>query len=489
MKNKFYYVLISLICLSLALLSCLMTNMHNIYAKQADYYFKNNNIKKAQILYEKAFELGLNDTEHRNFYINTIINSPLTIDAQEKLLKFIESSQDDSAKLKAEYFINDLKKEIHRKYPNNFITNAVFNQQIIRWGNLPITYSFDNKDNLPPHYIKEIENAFLEWEKNLDQNLYFEENNDMPNIIIKFDENNPANPDVKRYVVAYTSPIIQLNELKNMEMVFYLKDPMDNYFTENQVYNTALHEIAHALGFMGHSNDKNNIMYLSKDSIVEFNDIRECLTEADINTIKLLYKIKPDICNVKNVKGEYLPNLVLGSKSDINNKKLEEAKLYVKKAPELPVGYINLAEEYVAIKDYQKALKSLNKALKLADTNELKEMIYFNLAVTNFYLDSLEEAKICLQKSMQLKDSEEKHYLLGEIYLSEGKTKEAVLEYTNLLEKNPDNIEYVIALTNIYIVNRDYLRARSVLKKYFTNNPSERTNPRFKPYGILLKGL
>ena len=274
-----------------------------------------------------------------------------------------------------------------------------------------------------------------------------------------------------------------------MEIVFYLKDPLNNFFTENQIYNTALHEIAHALGFMGHSNDKNNIMYLSKDSIVEFNDIRECLTEADINTIKLLYKIKPDICNVKNVKGEYLPNLVLGSKSDINNKKLEEAKLYVKKAPELPVGYINLAEEYVAIKDYQKALKSLNKALKLADTNELKEMIYFNLAVTNFYLDSLEEAKNCLQKSMQLKDSEEKHYLLGEIYLSEGKTKQAVLEYTNLLEKNPDNIEYVIALTNIYIVNRDYLLARSVLKKYFTNNPSERTNPRFKPYGILLKGL
>ena len=72
-----------------------MTNMHNIYAKQADYYFKNNNIKKAQILYEKAFELGLNDTEHRNFYINTIINSPLTIDAQEKLLKLAHILYDD----------------------------------------------------------------------------------------------------------------------------------------------------------------------------------------------------------------------------------------------------------------------------------------------------------------------------------------------------------------------------------------------------------
>ena len=41
-----------------------------------------------------------------------------------------------------------------------------------------------------------------------------------------------------------------------MTMKFYIKDINGKFFTANQVYNTALHEIAHALGVMGHSNNK-----------------------------------------------------------------------------------------------------------------------------------------------------------------------------------------------------------------------------------------
>jgi tetratricopeptide (TPR) repeat protein len=211
--------------------------------------------------------------------------------------------------------------------------------------------------------------------------------------------------------------------------------------------------------------------------------------KTDINTIKLLYKIKPDITNKKESNGDYLPGLVLGTKSEINSEKLEEAKNYVKKAPKLPIGYINLAEEYVSIKDYEKAIKHLERALELADKDEMRAIVYFNLAVTNFYLGSLDDAKTNLQFSMQIEDSDEKHYLLGEIYLLEGNEQNAIEEYSKLLENNPKNIEYAIALTNIHIINRDYLKARKVLKNFFFNNPTERKNPRFKPYGILIKGL
>ena len=39
--------------------------------------------------YEKAFELGLNSEKSRDIYINSIINSPLNIESQEKLVNFI----------------------------------------------------------------------------------------------------------------------------------------------------------------------------------------------------------------------------------------------------------------------------------------------------------------------------------------------------------------------------------------------------------------
>ena len=72
-------------------------------------------------------------------------------------------------------------------------------------------------------------------------------------------------------------------------MKFFVKNPNNDFFTNNQIYNNALHEIAHALGFMGHSDDKNNIMYLTRDSITHINKDRAELTEIS-------YQAEPPRC-------------------------------------------------------------------------------------------------------------------------------------------------------------------------------------------------
>lgn len=489
MKNKAIWFLLILILIFFCTFNYICNNLAEITASRAEYYYKKNNIEKAQSYFEKAFNLGLNNSAQREIYVNSIINSPLTVEAQEKLVKFLQNPTEDGAKIKVKYFIYDIQREIYRKYPENYITNAVFNQKIMRWGKLPITYEYENAEEIPKYFIKEIDNAFTEWEKATEHQILFERNNN-PNIIIKFEPNNPAsNDDTKKYVVAYTTPITDLSTLKNMEIVFYLKDPDGKYFTPNQVYNTALHEIVHALGFMGHCNDKNNIMYLTKDSMSVLNDTREDLTEADINTVKLLYKIKPQITNVNETQSEYIPFLVLGEEEEVTNEKIKEAKIYIKKAPNLPAGYISLAEGYVAIKDYTRAIKNLEKALKYANTEEIRGMIYYNLAFTYYSIDKLETAREYLNRSISINDTDEKHYWLGEIYVREGKTQEAIREYSNLIQKNPKNVEYTIALTNIYVINHKYLKARKTLKNFFDNNPNQRNNPRFNPYGIVKMGL
>ena len=43
-----------------------------------------------------------------------------------------------------------------------------------------------------------------------------------------------------------------------------------------------------------------------------------------------------------------------------------------------------------------------------------------------------------------------------------------------LLEKNPNNTEYLIALTNLYITEKKYFKARAILKDYFKRNPEEK---------------
>lgn len=485
MKSKSFWILIIVLAILFLGWSLFNNNKAKFFAYGADYYYKKGEIEKAQEMYEKSFSLGFDDYKRRDIYVNTLINSPFTLDSQEKLVNFINFPIEDSAKLKAEYFLYDIKRGIHNNYPNNYIAQTVHNQKVLRWGNLPITYGFVLTEEIPTDFIREIETAFLDWERVLKQQLIFSRDDDNPNIIISFITKNPADIDKRKHVVAYTTPIISGNILKNMEIKFYLKNPYDNYYSANQIYNTALHEIAHALGFMGHSNDREDIMFITKDSNLLEKDLRDELREADINTILLLYRTKPDITNVSTPVGEYLPYFVLGNEEEVVSAKIREAKIYVESAPSLPSGYMDLAEAYVTEKKFSEAVKCLEKALRLADTDEVKEMIYYNLAITNYLMNKFNTAQNYLNKSMQIKDSDEKHYLLSEIYLQENKIQDAIKELKMLIENNPHNVEYTIALTNIYVNERKYFKARDVLKNYIIKNPQDKNNGRFAPYGII----
>lgn len=469
----------------LALLIYIHNNPAKVYSGIGEALYKHNNISGAQLYLEKAFYSGVKDPKLRDLYVNTIINSPFDSDSQQKLMRFLNINVEDAAKLKAEYFLSDFRREINKIYPNNYITQAAYNQKIMRWNKMPVTYGFVNTEGVPDYFIKEIENALTTWEVATDRQILFSHNDAAPNIIIEFNSVNPADVNSGKYVVAYTVPELNVNYLKNTTIKFYLKNPEGNYYSQNQVYNTALHEVVHALGFMGHSDDRDDIMHSTKDVKAVINDERVELTESDINTVKLLYKIKPDISNDPNPMGTYTPFLVLGGSQQIQRAKMNEAVSYVRKAPNLSGGYIDLADNYVANKDYVKAEKCLKKALRLADSEEIKGMVYYNLAVVYYYSTDYDKAERYLNASLQIKESEDALYLLAEIHSKNGQSTKAVKEYENLIIRNPNNIEYTIGLTNLYIREGKYMKARKVLKNYFKANPSERNNNRLKSYGII----
>ena len=162
-----------------------------------------------------------------------------------------------------------------------------------------------------------------------------------------------------------------------------------------------------------------------------------------------------------------------------------EAKRYIQNAPSIVAGYIDLAESYSVNKEYPKAIKALEHALKIADTDELINIVCFNLALTYFNIDHMEMAKDYIYKSIAIENTEEKRFLLAEIFSKSGENSSAEREYKYLIKKNPKNIEYTSALTNLYVMNKNYFKARKILSDFVKINPSEKKNPRFKPYGIL----
>ena len=456
-----------------------------VYAQIANWYYKHNEITKAQYFYEKSFLLGNSDAAARGIYINSIINSPLTVESQEKLARIAEDKIQDGASLKAKEFLYNLKREIHRQYPDNYIKQCPFNQKVIHWSRFPITYTFNNSKNVPQEYIEEINKAFAEWEKA--GVVLFTQTDDYADIEVNFRNNKNENMEYgRKYVVAYTVPVVFNSVLNRMDINFYIQDPEGHNFTANQIYNTALHEIFHALGFMGHSFDSDNIMYLAKDNKSIINDIRAVLTNADKSTLRLLYKIKPDITNEGELKSEYIPYLVLGDDEEVNISKSREAKNYIYHAPTLPSGYIDLAESLVAQKHYPEAIKNLEKALYLSGTNEMKYISYYNLGVVYYYINHASMALDYINKAKEIKDNAELHQLKAEIFSKAGDKRSAIKEYEYLIQINSDNSNYVLRLADLYIQDKKYMEARKVLKTYLKKHPEDRRSSSFSSYGLLL---
>ena len=488
-KNNLKIIAAIVSVILLFLMLYFQLNKADIYAQIGLFHLKRNQSETAQYYLEKSYALGNKDTDFRIAYVNLLLNSPLTIDSQERIVKVAEDDIQDSASDSAKYFLRNLKKEIHNKYPENYIQNAPFNQKIMHWGKMPITYSFKHTRGVPKELETAVNDAFDAWERASSVRIRFERiysNN--ANIVVNFTSKRILSPKYgERYVIATTIPKFSQDKLIKMDMEFNICNHEGEIFSPNQIYNTALHEIFHALGFMGHNADDESLMYMSRDGDELINDERIILTDADKSTLELFYKIKPDITNSDELQYNYIPYLILGDNLELNSVKTEEAKKYIRNAPTVPAGYIDYAQSLLNQKKYSLANSYLERALNYAHDDKTKMLIFYNLAVTNYYDGNYELAKVYIKKIKEYEEpNEDVQLLLAEIYIKEGKTENGIKIYKTLASQYPDNIDYSISLANLYLNTKHYLKARQVLKNYLKNNPQKRQDSKFQPYGILL---
>ena len=487
MKNwlKIFFLIL---CFGFILLFVLLyLNRADVYAKLGSYYTQKDNYISAQYYYEKSYSLGNRNKQFRENYVNLLINSPLTLEAQERLVDIAEDKVRDQASESARYFLYNLKREINNKYPDNYIQQAAYNQKIVHWGKIPITYSVKQTKDVSPEIIQAVNDAFDAWERASSARIRFEHVTINPNIMVSFTNYAIKSPKYgEKYVIAYTTPDLSFNKLNRMDLSINITNVDGKPFTPNQIYNIALHEIFHALGFMGHSFDKNNIMYVTQTNEALVNNERKQISDADKLTLELFYKTRPDITNANELHYQYIPYPVMGDNVDVSYAKADEARKYISKAPKLPAGYIDLAQVLISQNDYDGAISNLEKALYLSTNDDTKYLVLYNMALVNYLNKDYEMALFYAAKALEIRDEEDVHILKAEIYKKIDDKNNAIKEYLCLNSINPDNIEYVINLANIYISKRNYLKARKVLKSYIMRNPQEKTNPRFKPCRILL---
>ncbi len=355
--------------------------------------YNNKNYIGAITYIKKALIFQPDNHEYRYYFVKSLSEIKPTYKVQKLMYEIANSEKDDSANFLAKEKITEWRRNIHANIGNNYIEQAPADSNVIRWNksSFPLKIYIDNStlENLPDYYKSAISRALSQWDKSVDFVSFTSTEKKSDAQILLYLKKMPDNvcaEGICKFVTGYTSPKISGHRLKNMTITIYDKNPIGEYFSDKEIYNTVLHELGHALGIMGHSYSTSDLMYMQaqgKDSI--FTPYREdfhYLSGNDVNTLTLLYMLEPNITDTPPNDDEKLifTPIILGSKKEIAEKKLEEAQDYIKSSPNLAAGYINLAGAYADLKEYKKALVSLESALDNAGTAEETYLIYYNFA-------------------------------------------------------------------------------------------------------------
>lgn len=387
-------------------------NTGKIALKKQDYVTAHKNLRN-------AYNFNKNNKDYRYYYVQSLLNLSPIITVQKEMFEIASSSHNDSAQDLAENKVAEWRNNVMRNIGDNYIEQAPMDKGIMRWDSekfpLKITVIDNSGIDIPSYYTDEVLKAFNQWEIST-QFLKFApaKNSSEANIqvIIKPLPNDVCTGNTCRYVVGYTTPDFKGTILNRMTIVLYSKDPHGNFFSDKELYNTALHEIGHALGIMGHSYSSDDLMYMASDNNNFYTPYRssfQYLSSKDINTIKLLYKLIPDITNSEkiNTKGLVYAPIILGTSKDISSRKLKEAQNYIKQAPDLAGGYIDMGIAYSELNKTNDAIKAMQKAYELSKTDNEKYISLYNLSAVYMNAGQLDKALSYANEAKKIADTDE----------------------------------------------------------------------------------
>lgn len=382
---------------------------------------------KAHKCLKNAYNFDKKNKDYRYYYVQSLLRLSPTVTVQKEMFNIASSDDKDSAQTVAEAKIAEWRNNILSNIGNNYIEQAPSDKGIVRWSieKFPLKIALVNQSNveIPEYYNNEVYRAFSQWEVS-SQILKFSSTNNAndADILVKFENlpNDVCDGNDCKYVVGFTTPSIKNNILKKMIITLYTKDPNGNYFSDKELYNTILHEAGHALGIMGHSYSSDDLMYMATEGSNFYTPYRssfQYLSSQDINTIKLLYKLVPAITNSEkvNTKGLVYAPIVLGTSKEISLRKLKDAQNYVKSAPDIPGGYVDLGIAYAELNKTHEAVKALQKALTLSKSDSDKYISYFNIAVVFVNSGDTKNALEYALKAQSISNNDEINELITNI--------------------------------------------------------------------------
>lgn len=408
-KNKPITFLIFLLSIIFVLIFNILPSF---YYKKGLKLYNNQNYAKAYTYLKKAYDLEPNNKDYRYYYVRNLCNLTPTIAVQKEVFEIATGNELDSAQNIADKQVREWRNTILDSIGDNYIEQVPFDKGILRWDKnkfpLKVFIEATTESNFPDYYNTQILTAIAQWQASSGFVTFARTNNKKnADIVIKIADlpGNNCKEQGCKYVVGFTIPEIKGDLLKKSTITLYAKDPYGNFYSDKEIFNTVLHELGHALGIMGHSYSTGDLMYMetdtSKNFYTPYRSSFQYLSSKDINTLKLLYLLLPQITNTPkkdfNTKDLIYAPIILGTSAEISSRKIEEAKNYIKNAPELSGGYIDLGIAYAELNKTADAVKAMKKAYSLAKDDNDKYLVCYNLSAiyvnSKHYKKALKYAK------------------------------------------------------------------------------------------------
>ncbi len=297
----------------------------------------------------------------------------------------------------------------------NYLENAYYGGgKILRWNRayFPIKVYLDNSVNAPAYYIHAFVRAVLIWQNALEDvlSLKFVNSEEEANIVFKVvdDKKYIKKPKENESVtLAYTQPVIKNGKLLKEIIYVYDKNRFGQYYKPHEVLNISVHEMGHALGIAGHSEDKTSIMYAlySPDNEKKY----AFISKADINTITLLYKVTPDITNGDKTleRGNIRAEIILGSADERTDASISHALDEIKIKPNDCMSRIKLAVLYEEKKDYNSMYKYAKEAEALIRTKNEEYSVDVLFAYYYYAKKDKQNAKLYVKKALEINDNKQ----------------------------------------------------------------------------------
>lgn len=499
MKNK-RIIFLSIIFVAAIFLYAILKFVPDIAFNMGKQAYSEKKYSEAYPLLKFAVKLNPYSRDYRYYFAKTMLRLRPTVEVQKDLFDISQVNLADSADLIADQKISAWQNDIAENAGENYIEQAPIDNKILRWDatKFPIRVNIQNNSTTAPkYYVDTIQKAFMQWQAETGSFIRFKfvDNEADANIIVKINSSNDMKkcegPDCV-YAVAYTTPAISGDLLKNMNILFYDSNNLGKPFSQREIYQTALHEIGHSLGIMGHSQDRNDLMYMANkpDNPDAFNSYYQPISSSDINTLNLLYKLIPDITNTNmatyDKSRQFYAPIVIGSDNQMNSTKLTEAVNYIKSAPNLPNGYIDLSGVYGEMNENSKALEALNIALSLSSNDSERFIIYYNTAIIYTNIKDWQSALKYANMAKSIQTSADINGMIAMIYYNMGNKKVAKETYIEALNQSPDNIIDSVNLATIYLSEFNLAQAGKVLNNLVKANPEATNDPRVKLYWLLM---